>query len=147
MNIFLEQFIKKNFKKTGFALDLGCGKGYDAVCLRECFNWSVRFIDKKRDGIDLEEYYKHCLIKFDLVYSNYVLHLIENKDIFLKSAYDNLKKNGWLFLHLLSIEKKDINKLLKDTGFKDIKYKKIDFYDNDIGHKHWHKILEVTARK
>jgi len=38
-------------------------------------------------------------------------------------------------------------KILQDSGFANISSVVFDYYDNDEGHKHWHKILETTAQK
>jgi len=147
MNIYLKQFINKKFKTCGFnALDLGEGEGYDVACL-EHDGWNVWGVDKKSSGTDLN---KPFLCgrggTFDLIYSNYVLHRIKNKEVFIDSIYNNLKDNGKFFLHLIHIPEEEINELLKDK-FKNIKYEHIKHFDNDIGHKHWHRILEVTGEK
>ena len=93
---------------------------------------------------------------FDLVYSNYVLQKLKNKEQLIKTAHDNLKKHGWFFIH--TFDKSDPNgksdltadflkKLLERQGFKNITAKIFDFYDDEAGHKHWHKILEGGTQK
>jgi len=152
MNIFLEKFINKTFEKPGVSMDFGCGKGYDVVCLRH-LGWKAFGVDKKE--VDLNRYYKKK-IKFDLIYSNYVLQFINKKEIFIKSCFDNLKNDGWLFIHTFSkndlifknrgLSKDKIIKLLEEY-FKNIKIKKISIFDNDLNHRHWHRVLEITAQK
>lgn len=149
MNIYLKQFIKENFKKPGVSLDLGAGDFYDVACL-ELDGWRAYGIDKNQ-GVDLEKPFEQY--SCDLVYSNYVLHLIKNKDIFLQSAYDNLKEGGYFFLHTFDksdkhsngIEEISLVKLVQSAGFKGIKTKIFDYYDNE--HEHWHKMLEVIGQK
>ncbi len=152
MNVFLEKFINEKFKVTGSSLDLGCGKGFDVACLKH-LGWKAIGID--RNEADLNRPFK-TKKKFDIVYSNYVLQFITNKETFIKSCYDNLKKNGWLFIHTFSqndtvfkrkgLNKKDIFKIL-NKYFQNIRIKEFSAYDNDFGHKHWHRILEITAQK
>jgi hypothetical protein len=152
MNAHLEKFISEKFKKPAKALDLGAGKFYDVAYLKH-LGWKCEGVDKIT-GINLEKPYKSARIPFDLVYSNYVLQKIKNKEIFLKTAHNNLKKGGWLFIHTFDksdkvinsgIDNKMLRDMLKKQGFFDIKTKVFSFYDN--GHKHWHRILEATARK
>lgn len=152
MNVFLEKFIIEKYKTPGSLLDLGCGKGFDVACLKH-LGWNAVGVDKK--NADLNNPYKTNK-KFDIVCSNYVLQFIKNKDIFIKSCYDNLKSGGWLFIHTFSkndaifknkgLDKKEIYSLL-GKFFKNIKVKEISAYDNEFEHKHWHKILEITAQK
>lgn len=154
MNAYLENFINEKFKKPGKALDLGAGKFYDVACLRY-LGWKCEGVDKLT-GVDLEKAYKPKKAPFDLVYSNYVLHKIKNKKLFIKTAHDNLKKGGWLFVHTLDksdkstrfgIDKKEIMNILISQGFTDIKSETFGFFDNDPRHKHWHRLLEISARK
>lgn len=154
MNIDLEKFIQNKFSKPGKVLDLAAGKFFDAACLKQ-LGWKCEGVDKKT-GIDLEKLYISPKRPFDLVFSNYVLHFLKNKQQLIDTAYKNLKKDGWLFIHTFDKSDKNslsditidyIKKVLKEGGFKNIKVQLIDFYDNDIGHKHWHKILEITAQK
>jgi SAM-dependent methyltransferase len=152
MNIFLEKFIAEKFKKPGSSLDLGCGKGYDVACLKH-IGWIVKGLDKK--DVNLNKPYI-AKTKFDLVYSNYVLQFINNKEIFIKSCFNNLKDNGWLYILTFSkndkvfknkgLERSEINKLLIKY-FKNIRIRTFKVYDNEFRHRHWHKILEVRAQK
>jgi ubiquinone/menaquinone biosynthesis C-methylase UbiE len=156
MNYFLEQFIKKTFKKPGKVLDLGCGKLYDITCLK-LLGWKGWGVDiAVGNKINLEKIYISKNKPFDLVFSNYVLHRINNKEAVIQSAYENLKKNGWLFMHTFdqsdkksknTISKTQITNILKKVGFIKISTKISSFYDNEPGHKHWHKILEIVAQK
>jgi trans-aconitate methyltransferase len=154
MNIYLEKFIKEKFVKFAKALDLGAGNFYDISYLKY-LGWECEGVDRI-NNIDLEKPYKSINSPFDLVYSNYVLQKIKNKETFVKTAYNNLKNGGWLFIHTFdktdrnshsNLDRKVLKNLLKNERFTDIKTNVFSFYDNNLGHKHWHKILEVSARK
>ncbi|MFA5773165.1 MAG: methyltransferase domain-containing protein [Candidatus Paceibacterota bacterium] len=154
MNIYLKKFIDKKFKIVGKSLDLGAGNFFDVACLKQ-LGWKSKGVDL-RTGIDLEKRFISKNKPFDLIYSNYVIHKIKNKKQFIKTIYVNLKEKGWLFIH--TFDKTDVNstsnlssdnlqELLEKQGFKKIKIKVFKYYDNEDGHKHWHKILEATAQK
>jgi len=154
MNKFLKKFIDKNFKAAGKALDLGCGKFYDIKHLKSK-GWKCDGADKI-NGQDLEKYFLSKKTPFDLVYSNFVLHFIKNKKTFIKTVYNNLKKNGKFFI--LAMHKTDkicdsditigsLKKLLISKNFKNIKMRLFADYDNDPGHKHWHRIIEASGKK
>lgn len=155
MNYYLEQFINEKFLKPGKAIDLGAGKFYDIACLRQ-IGWKCEGIDFKT-GINLEKPFIPKLKLFDLTFSNYVLHRINNREQFIKTAYNNLKKKGWLFLLTFDssdktrkknkVYKRDLLVILKKQGFKKISTRVFSFYDNEPGHLHWHRILEVIAQK
>lgn len=154
MNIYLENFINEKFKKPGKALDLGAGEFCDVNYL-EKKGWRCEGVDKLT-GVDLENFYKSSKGPYDLVYSNYVLQKIKNKKVFLETVFANLKRGGWLFIHTFDEANKGTNSgvdiiflksILESQGFVDIKSKVFDVYDNNPEHRHWHKILEVTARK
>lgn len=149
MNIYLEKFINEKFPKPKNALDLGAGKGFDVACLTK-LGWIALGADKPE--VDLEK--PIHAEQFELVYSNYVLPFIKNKQVFAKTCYDSLEDNGWLFIHTFSKEDKTINgkgqsreEIQKLFGkyFDDIDIKERKVYDNE--HEHWHCILEVTAKK
>lgn len=152
MNNRLRDFIKNNYQEAGTALDLGAGDFFDVACLNQ-LGWKCVGVDKNM-GIDLENPYLSPLAPFDLVFSNYVIHKLENQQQLIKTAFENLKDGGRLFIHTFDesdplskrgLNKEYIVKLLIDNEFKNIETSVIDFYDNEEGHKHWHKILEVTA--
>lgn len=154
MNIFLEQFIKQKYKKYGKALDLGAGRFFDVAYLKQ-LGWKCFGVDKTT-GVDLEKLFISPKQPFDLVYSNYVLHKLKNPEQLIKTAYQNLKKNGWVFLHTFDqsdkngkskLDKKWLEGVLAKQGFVDIQCKVFSYYDNEPKHKHWHKILEGVARK
>lgn len=93
---------------------------------------------------------------FDLVFSNYVIHKLKNPERLVETAFNNLKPGGWFFLHTFDkhdknskskLNEKLLKEMFKKQGFVDIESKVFNFYDNDPGHKHWHKILEVTGQK
>ncbi len=154
MNAFLKKFIAAKFKNPGKALDLGAGDFSDITHLEQ-LGWRGEGVDIKT-GVNLEKPYQSKNKPFDLVYSNYVLQKLRNKEQLIKTSYDNLKNNGWFFIH--TFDKSDPNsksditagflkKLLKKQDFKNIAIAKFDFYDNEEGHEHWHKILEASAQK
>ena len=140
--------------KPGKALDLGVGKFYDVAGMK-LNGWRCEGVDKTT-GVDLEKKYLSPRRPFDLVYSNYVLHKLKKPEQLLKTANLNLKPKGWLFLHTFDqtdkisktkFSKIFLTKLLKKTGFQNISTYIFSFYDNEPGHKHWHRILEATAQK
>ena len=154
MNIYLKKFIDEKFKKPGKALDLGAGEFFDVACLKQ-IGWKCEGVDIKT-GIDLEKKYESKNKPFDLVYSNYVLHKLKNRKQLIQTIFNNLKDEGWFFIHIFDKSDKNsksdlsrayLKKMLIEQGFKNLKLKVFSFYDNDIGHKHWHKILEATGRK
>ncbi len=154
MNIYLKKFIKKTIKKPGKVLDLGAGDFSDIACLKH-LGWKCEGVDKKT-GFNLEKYFLSKKRPFDLVFSNYVIHKIKNKEQFVKIIFDNLKKDGWFFIHTFNKKNKSsksalaedyLQKLLSKQGFKNIKERVFSYYDDEEGHKHWHKVLEITGQK
>ncbi len=154
MNIYLRDFIKEKFIKPGKALDLGAGNFFDVACLKQ-MKWLCEGVDIEK-GTDLEKHFLSKKRPFDLVFSNYVIHKIKNKEQFVKTIFDNLKKDGYFFLH--TFDKKDKNskstltkdylqELLSKQGFKNIKVRVFSCYDNEKDHRHWHKILEAVGKK
>ena len=154
MDIFLENFVNDKFKKPGKALDLGAGKFFDVACLKQ-LGWEAHGVDKLT-GINLEKPFLSGKRPFDLVYSNYVLQKIKNKEVFIQTAYNNLKIGGWLLINALDKSNKTgssdvtaegMRKILGKIGFKNISMKKTSVFDNALGHRHWHKVLQITASK
>ena len=154
MNIFLEKFVDRKFKKPGKALDLGAGKFYDVACMRQQ-GWKCEGVDK-RTGVNLERPYLSKHGPFDLVFSNYVIHKLKNKSQVIKTACNNLKSGGWLFIHTFdksdknsssSITRMSLVQLLTHSGFHNIHTAVFRYFDNDPTHKHWHKILEAIAQR
>lgn len=154
MNACLEEFVAEKFKRTGNALDLGAGDFSDVANL-EKLGWKCQGVDIKT-GVDLEKKYESENKPFDLVYSNYLLHKIKNKKQFIQTIYDNLKTGGWFFIHTFDqsdqksasgLSEAYLQKLLSEQGFKNIRMKLFDYYDDEENHKHWHKILEATGQK
>ena len=154
MNAYLEQFIRAKFPKPGKALDLGAGKFFDVACLKQ-LGWKVFGVDIKT-GTDLENPYLSSGKPFNLVYSNFVIHKLKSQAQLINTAYQNLKPGGWLFLQTFDasdknsaskLNKKQLAGALAATGFVDVQCKVFNFYDNEPGHRHWHKILQATARK
>lgn len=155
MNTYLKQFIKSlNFK--GKILDLGAGNSgefFNVACLKE-LGWEAYGIDKTT-GVDLESVYISPKSPFDVVYSLYVIHFLKNRSALIQSAYENLKDGGYFFLQTFTkdknsasdLDKESLRRLLEDVGFSEIEMRVEKFYDNEIGHKHWHNILEASTRK
>ena len=154
MNTCLKKFIEEKFKKPGKALDLGAGDFFDVACLKQ-LRWKCEGVDVKT-GVNLEKYYLSRKRPFDLVFSNYVIHKIKDKEQFIKTDFNNLKNDGWFFIHTFDKNDKNsrsvlttnnLQKILSEQGFEDIKTRVFSYYDNEEGHKHWHKILEATGKK
>jgi len=154
MNTYLKQFINKKFKKPCKALDLGAGNFSDVSYLKQ-LKWNCDGVDITTN-VDLEKPFESKNRPYDLVYSNYLLHKLKNKDQLIKTIYNNLKDDGWFFIH--TFDKSDsfgtsdlsdikLKKILTKQGFTKIKTKIFRYYDNEEGHKHWHKILEATGQK
>lgn len=154
INKFLQAFIDDKFNNIkGSYLDLGAGNMSDVEGL-ESQGWICEGVDI-RTGVDLNEVFYSTKAPFDIVASNYVLHLLKNKDNIVKTAYKNLKNGGWFFFHVLDkedlntkngIKKKEVKELF-ERYFDNISIKTINVYDNEPGHNHWHKLIEVTGRK
>ena len=155
MNIFLKEFVSHTYLRPGSALDLGAGQMNDVAGLVQN-GWLCEGVDKST-GVDLEFSFqsKHGL--FDLVYSNYVLHKINNKRQFIQTIHSNLKVGGYFFIHTFDASDMDgtssdltielLRELLQSQGFQNVSVKKIEFWDNDPGHQHWHQILEASGQK
>lgn len=154
MNIYLKDFVDEKFKKPGRALDLGAGEFFDVACMKQ-LGWKCEGVDIK-SGVDLENTYESKNKPFDLVYSNYVIHKLKNKKQFIQTIYNNLKRGGWFFIH--TFDRSDPNskskvtpsllkKILEEQGFNNVRIELFNYYDNEKGHKHWHKILEATGQK
>lgn len=154
MNVFLKKFIAATFTQPGKALDMGAGKFSDVAHL-EKFGWKCEGIDQTT-GIDLELPYFSKHAPFDLVFSNYVLHKLKNKQQLIKTAFENLKNGGWFFVHTFDKSDKQsrstltgrtLRSMLHKEHFKNISIKAFDFYDEEPNHHHWHRVLEATAQK
>lgn len=154
MNIFLEKFVKETFSKAGRALDLGAGNFFDVACMRQ-MGWECEGVDLNT-GVDLEKPYKLDKGLRDLVYSNYLVHKLKNREQFYKTIRDNLKNGGWIFINTFDASDRNsmsklthliLEKELEKHGFTNVKTEVFSYYDNDFGHKHWHKILQATGQK
>ncbi|MFH1909593.1 MAG: methyltransferase domain-containing protein [bacterium] len=154
MNNYLKKFISEKFKKPGKAIDLGAGDFFDVACLKQ-LGWKCEGVDIKI-GVDLEKTYISKNKPFDLAFSNYLLHKLNNKKLFIQTIYNNLKTGGWFFIHTFDQSDQNsrsdlsqvyLQKILAEQGFKNIEIKLFSYYDNEENHKHWHKILEASGQK
>lgn len=151
MNHYLEMFIVKNFTKFGKALDLGAGNFRDVDALKEK-GWTCDGVDKET-RVDLNNLYLSDNRPYDLVYSHYVLHFLDNKQRLIDTAYQNLKHGGWFYL--LTFDEADevvhgfkpseVESMLKHFEIKTTQL--MDHYDDAPGHDHWHRILEFVCFK
>ena len=106
-----EELIKKlSLEKNVKILDLGCGTGYLSSLLADNVGpgGTVVAIDPNKSRLELaqKQYSRPNLVlleandvslpedQYDLVFSNYVLHWIENKSAVLKKVLQNLKPGG-----------------------------------------------------
>jgi len=160
MNESIKCFVETHFDKPGKVLDLGAGNFSDVHSLQQ-MGWIGEGVDISM-GVNLEHPFFSKHGPFDLVIANYVIHKLKNKKQLVKTAYDNLKTNGWFFVQTFDMSDKtgkwkskpsmrlsaeNIRELLEQVRFINISEKVFDFYDYDEGHKHWHRILEVVAQK
>jgi len=146
----LEEFIQNKSIKTGKALDLGAGD-YNDVNDMHKLGWFCEGVDLKTN-IDLEKIYNSENKPFDIIYSNYVFQLIKNKRNFFTTIHNNLKPKGHLFIHYIyQPEKADQElesiKVSMTDKFECIEIKKLRIFDNDLDHKHWHHIIQITGIK
>lgn len=146
--------MKEHFNAPAKALDLGAGTLVDVNGLKH-LGWEALGVDLKT-GVDLEKPFLSDAAPFDLVCSNYVLHKLIERMVLIRTAYENLKPGGWLFLHTfdasdtqsasdLTVEK--IGGLLSNSGFVKIAAEVVDRYDDEAGHDHWHRVLQAIAQK
>ena len=101
---------KLSLEKNVKILDLGCGTGYLSALLADCVGpeGKVVAVDPNKSRLEVAEkhYSRSNLVfleasdvtfpedQYDLVFSNYVLHWIENKAALFKRVYENLKPGG-----------------------------------------------------
>lgn len=114
--------------------------------------WSGYGVDKKT-GTDLNTPHLFRGGPFDLVYSNYVLHFLRNKEQLFETAYNNLKDGGWFFVHTFhktdeNIKGFDESQIIRMLSkFVDTSTRIIELWDDEVRHKHWHVILEAVGKK
>ncbi|MBR3236070.1 class I SAM-dependent methyltransferase [Candidatus Saccharibacteria bacterium] len=154
MNPELKQFILQYFPEGGKALDLGCGNGTDVKGLKE-MGWKCDGVDLTT-GTDLNEVYLSPNAPYDLVYSNYVIQQLKAPESLIITIEKNLKDGGKFFIHTFDksdevvkkkYTKESIAKLFENTTLKPESYKVFRIFDNEIGHHHWHQILQISGTK
>lgn len=152
MNPYLKTFVEKTFPKPENALDLGAGDMTDVLALRD-LGWDCVGVDKLT-GVDLEALYLDPNRPFSLVYSHYVWHKLHDKTMLVRTAYENLKKEGWFFVHTFGDKNETSSspfsedytrELLEQGGFDVVSLKQFPLYEEE--HRHTHHIVEVVARK
>lgn len=154
MNPELKQFVTEYFSKSGKALDLGCGDGIDVEGLKN-MGWECDGADIIT-GTDLNEVYLSPNAPYDLVYSNYVIQKLKTPESLIKTIELNLKKGGKFFLHTFdesdeiakkTYTKESIKELFKDTSLHPESCEVLRVWDDEVGHQHYHQILQITGTK
>ena len=118
---------KLSLEKNMKILDLGCGTGYLSALLADSVTpeGTVLAVDPNKSRLELakKQYSKPNLVfleandatfpedQYDLVFSNCVLHWIENKNAVLKRVYQNLKPGGQFAFCLLAHPPKIIEQM------------------------------------
>ena len=154
MNSELKQFVTEYFSKSGKALDLGCGDGIDVEALKN-IGWECDGVDIIT-GIDLNEVYLSPNALYDLVYSNYVIQRLKTPESLIKTIELNLKKGGKFFLHTFdesdeiakkTYTKDSIKELFRGTSLHPESCEVFRVWDDEVGHQHYHQILQVIGTK
>ena len=154
MNSELKHFVTKYFLKGGKALDLGSGDGTDLRGLKE-MGWECDGVDIIT-GTDLNEVYSSPNAPYDLIYSNYVIQKLKTPKSLIKTIEINIKKGGKFFLHTFDesdeiakkkYTKESIQELFKGTDLRPESCEIIRVWDDEIGHQHYHQILQVIGTK
>ena len=154
MNPELKHFVTKYFLKGSKALDLGSGDGTDLRGLKE-MGWECDGVDIIT-GTDLNEVYSSPNAPYDLIYSNYVIQKLKTPKSLIKTIEINIKKGGKFFLHTFDesdeiakkkYTKESIQELFKGTDLRPESCEIIRVWDDEIGHQHYHQILQVIGTK
>ena len=154
MNPELKHFVTEYLSDGGKALDLGCGDGADVEGLKK-MGWECDGVDIIT-GTDLNEVYLSPNAPYDLVYSNYVIQKLKTPESLIKTIEINTKKGGKFFLHTFDesdetakkkYTKESIEKLFKNTDLWPESCEVIRVWDDEIGHQHYHQILQITGTK
>jgi broad specificity phosphatase PhoE len=149
----LLKFIKR-YPTPGKALDLGAGDFGDVKALKQ-LGWDAFGVDLKT-GIDLDFPYLSPEKPFDLVYSNFVAHKLKHPGELFKTARENLKPGGSLFIQTFDdsdenssskFTAKQLSLLAEGAGFINIISDTYKIFDNEKEHEHWHTVIQLTAIK
>ena len=107
-------------------------------------------------GTNLNEVYLSPNAPYDLVYSNYVIQKLKNPESLIKTIKINIKEGGKFFLHTFDesdefarkkYTKESIQELFKDTDLQPESCEVIRVWDDEVGHQHYHQILQVSGTK
>ena len=154
MNPELKEFVKKEFKSPGKALDLGCGDGADIAGLEE-LGWKCDGVDIET-GTDLNDIYVSEKTPYDFVYSNYLIHKLNNPKSLVETIQKNLKPGGKFFLHTFdesdefarnSFTKESLRGLFENTTLNVESCEVLKVWDDEPGHNHYHHILQISGIK
>ena len=154
MNPELKQFVTKYFVRGGKALDLGSGDGTDLRGLIK-MGWKCDGVDIIT-GTDLNEVYSSPNAPYDFIYSNYVIQKLKTPESLIKTIEINLKKGGKFFLHTFDefdefarkkYTKESIQELFKNTDLQPESCEVIRVWDDEVGHQHYHQILQIFGVK
>lgn len=104
--------------------------------------------------MDLDEPYLSPRAPFDVVYSNFVIHKLKQPAVLLETAFVNLRSGGTVFIQTFgesdpisssTLTPALLKKLATETG--EVRTDVFDFYDEEPGHGHTHRVLELVAVK
>ena len=112
------QFLQQLSPRRGStALDLGCGTGYLAAQLSDCVGPDGKVIavdpDEERLKIAREKYARDNIEyvsgndatfpegPYDLLFANYVIHYVADKNALFGRVYQSLKSGGWFVCYYI----------------------------------------------
>jgi ATP-dependent RNA circularization protein (DNA/RNA ligase family) len=85
-----------------------------------------------------------------------VIHKLKNKDALIQTIATNMKHDGYFFIQTFDASDTNSTSTLTVDSARMLleKYelcvsegKVFDQYDDEEGHKHWHKILQLTGQR